>query len=183
MNELDYAVIFVMLVSIGVGAVRGAIREVINIAGWVVAFIGAHAFAGTLAPYFADWMAEPVYRVALAWIAIFLAVLIVAAMIASLASELVRKLGLSGLDRVLGALIGVARGALLVLVLTLVAGMTKFPQTSMWKSAASTPLLEVVALHARALLPDSLAARIMYRQPGVKQALQAPQPASLPRKQ
>jgi membrane protein required for colicin V production len=87
------------------------------------------------------------------------------------------------LDRVLGALIGVARGALLVLALTLVAGMTKFPQTSMWKSAASTPWLEIVALHARTLLPDSLAARIMYRQPGAKQALQATQPAGLPRHQ
>jgi membrane protein required for colicin V production len=171
-NELDYAVIFVMLVSISVGIVRGAIREVINIAGWVAAFILAHAFSGTLAPYFADWMTEPVYRMALAWLALFLAVLVLSSMIASLTSELVRKLGLSSLDRLVGALIGLLRAALLLLVMTLLAGMTKFPQTSMWKNAATMPWLEMAALHARAFLPDSIAARIMYRQAPGRQALQ-----------
>lgn len=165
MNELDYAIIVVMAVSLAIGAWRGAIREVINIASWVVAFIVAHAFSSDLAPYFADWMAEPVYRLVVAWIALFVAVLIFASLLASLLSELVRKLGLSGLDRVLGAIIGLIRGALVVVVLALAAGMTKFPQSALWRNAALTPPIEVAALYARALLPQSLAARIVYRLP------------------
>jgi membrane protein required for colicin V production len=167
-NELDYAVIALMVISIVVGVVRGAIREVINIASWIVAFMLARAFAPDVAIHFADWMAEPAYRMALAWLTIFLAVLVVAGLLASLLSELVRKLGLSGLDRTLGAMIGILRGGLAILVLTLVAGMTKVPQTNMWKSAASTPWLEVVAMHARGVLPESLASRISYRSPAVK---------------
>lgn len=170
MNELDYAVIVLMAISIAVGVVRGAIREVINIASWVVAFMLARAFAPGVAYYFADWMTEPAYRVALAWVAIFLVVLVIAGLLASLLSELVRKLGLSGLDRTLGAMIGILRGALAVLVLTLIAGMTKVPQTAMWKNAASTPWLEVVAMHARGVLPESLASRISYRLPPVQAA-------------
>ncbi|MCY7387856.1 MAG: CvpA family protein [Burkholderiales bacterium] len=165
MNELDYAIIAVVLVSLGVGAWRGAIREVINIAGWVLAFFLAHALSATLAPYFADWMAEPVYRSVVAWIVIFVAVLIFAALLACLLSELVRKLGLSGLDRVLGAMVGLLRGGLVVIVLALAAGMTKFPDSALWKNAALTPPVEVAALYARALLPQSLAAKISYRSP------------------
>ena len=165
MNAVDYVIIALLLVSAGIGAWRGAIREIINIASWVVAFIVAHAFSTDLAPYFADWMADPVYRLVVAWIVIFLAVLIFASLLASLLSELVRKLGLSGLDRLLGAIFGAVRGLLVVLVLALAAGMTKFPQSALWKSAALTPPLEVAALYARALLPQSVASKILYRLP------------------
>ena len=165
MNELDYAIIAIALMSVAIGAWRGAIREVINISGWVVAFILAHAFSADLAPFFADWIAEPVYRTVLSWLAIFVAVLIFASLLASLLTELVRKLGLSGLDRLLGAIIGLLRGALVIVVLALAAGMTKFPQSGLWKNAALTPPIEVAALYARALLPQSLASRIVYRPP------------------
>ena len=165
MNELDYAIIAVVLVSVCVGAWRGAIREVINISGWVLAFFLAHALNATLAPYFADWMAEPVYRTVVAWIVIFVAVLIFAALLASLLSELVRKLGLSSLDRLLGAMVGLLRGAIVVIVLALAAGMTKFPESAIWRNATLTPPVEVAALYARALLPQSLASKISYRLP------------------
>jgi membrane protein required for colicin V production len=171
LNELDYAIIALLAISVIVGIVRGAIREVINFAGWILAFFLAHAFARDLAAYFADWMAEPVYRTVIAWMSIFLLVLVISAMFASLVSELVRKLGLGGLNQAFGALIGLLRGALVLLVLTLAAGMTKFPQSALWKGSASTPWLEVAALHARALLPESLASRITYQAPKLRQAL------------
>jgi membrane protein required for colicin V production len=167
MNELDYAVIGVMLLSVIVGAVRGAIREVMNIAGWVIAFILAHSFAANLAAYFADWAVEPVLRLVAAWVVIFLVVLLGVALVSSLVTGMVKKLGLGGLDRGLGAVIGVARGALVLLVLTLGLGLTKMPQSALWKDAVLTPWLEVAALYSRSLLPDSVAARIQYRPSGV----------------
>lgn len=163
MNELDYAIIGVMLISIIVGAARGAIREVMNIAGWVIAFILAHSFAASLAAYFADWAVEPVLRLVAAWVVIFLVVLLGVALVSSLVTGLVKKLGLGGLDRGLGAVIGVARGALVLLVLTLGLGLTKMPQSVTWREAATTPWLEVAALYSRSLLPASVAARIQYR--------------------
>lgn len=168
MNELDYAIIAVMLLSIIVGAVRGAIREVMNIAGWVIAFIVAHSFAANLAAYFADWAVEPVLRLVAAWAVIFLVVLLGVALVASLVTGLVKKLGLGGLDRGLGAVIGVARGALVLLVLTLGLGLTKMPQSVLWREAAITPWLEVAALYSRSVLPDSVAARIQYRHSAAK---------------
>jgi membrane protein required for colicin V production len=166
MNGIDYAIIALMLLSIGVGVIRGAIREVMNIAGWVLAYIIAHAFAADFAPYFADWVGEPVARTVISWVAVFLGVLILASLVTSLLSEVVRKLGLSTLDRGVGALIGVARGLLVLLAITLAAGLTKIPQTAMWKEAALTPWCEVAALYARGVLPDAIAAKVRYRVAG-----------------
>jgi len=163
MNVIDYVVISLMLISISVGVLRGAIREVMNIAGWVLAFIFAHSFAANLAPHFSDWVGEPLARTVLAWLGIFLVALILSALVASLLSEVVKKLGLSALDRSVGAMIGVARGLLVLLAFTLAAGLSKIPQQATWKEAALTPYLEVAALYARGVLPDSIATKIRYR--------------------
>jgi membrane protein required for colicin V production len=163
MNELDYAICVLLAASLLIGIYRGAVREVFNIAGWILAFILAHAFAPHVATLFADWMTEPVIKQIVAWLIIFLSVIVIVALIASLASELVRKLGLSTLDRVLGALIGLVRGFVVIVALALAAGLTKIPQTPVWRSAAATPWLEVAALYARGILPDNIASRIKYR--------------------
>jgi membrane protein required for colicin V production len=163
MNAIDIGILALMLISVGAGIIRGAIREVMNIMGWVLAYMLAHAFASDLAPLFADWVGEPIARTVLAWAAIFMMVIVVVALIASLVSELVRKLGLSSLDRGVGALIGVARGVLVLLALTLAAGLTRIPQTAVWREATLTPWMEVAALYAKGVLPDTVAAKIRYR--------------------
>ncbi|MCA3000150.1 MAG: CvpA family protein [Burkholderiales bacterium] len=163
MNALDYGVIVLALLSVGAGVVRGAIREVINLAGWILAYGSAHAFAADLAPLFADWVGEPTGRTLLAWVTIFLGVVVTASLTASLLSEVVRKLGMSTLDRSVGALIGFARALLVLLAITLAVGLTKIPQSAVWKEAVLTPWMEFAALHTRSLLPDSVAAKVRYR--------------------
>src|SRR5260221_10489470 len=174
MNALDYAIIAVLLISILVGILRGAVRELLNMGGWVLAFLLAHAFADDLASWLADWAGDPVLRMVMAWAAIFLLVLIIVALIASLASELMRKLGLGGLNRSLGALAGLARGLVLLIVLALGAGLTKMPQSVLWRQAALTPWLEVAALYSRGLLPDTGSARIKYRSSPARTAAESP---------
>jgi membrane protein required for colicin V production len=97
MNGFDYFIVGVALLSVLIGVWRGAVREVLHLAGWVLAFFLSWAYAGTLAPYFADWMNEPAFRTALAWLTIFLGVLVLSSLIASLVTELVRKFGLDSL--------------------------------------------------------------------------------------
>lgn len=169
MNAVDYAIIVLMLLSIGVGVIRGAIREVMNLIGWVLAFVLAYTYAGSLAPQFSEWVGEPLARTVLAWATIFLSVMVLAALVASLLSEVVRKLGLSALDRGVGALIGFARGVLMLLAITLIVGLTRVPQSAPWREAALTPWLEIVALYAKGVLPDSIAAKIRYRVPASSQ--------------
>jgi len=165
MNAVDYVVIILLLVSVAAGVIRGAIREVMNIGGWVLAYSLARAYASDLAPLFADWVREPVARTLLGWVVVFLVVLVVVSLLASLLSEVVRKLGLSSLDRGVGALIGVARGLLILLAATLVVGLTRIPHSELWRQAAVTPWLEIAALYAKGVLPESIAAKISYRKP------------------
>ncbi|MFN5191525.1 MAG: CvpA family protein, partial [Burkholderiales bacterium] len=125
------------------------------------------------APMFAEWVGEPAGRTLLAWVTIFLGVVVAASLTASLLSEVVRKLGMSTLDRGVGALIGLARGLLVLLAITLAVGLTKIPQSAIWKEAALTPWMELAALYTRSLLPNSVAEKVRYR------AAAAPQRSAL----
>lgn len=171
MNALDYAVLGICAVSLFIGVWRGAIYEIVNVVGWVAAFIAAQAFAPEFGPYLSDWMTDPSVRMAVAWLIVFIAVTIVFSLVGSLIAEGVRKLGLGLMDRSLGAVVGLLRGGLIVLLLTLAAGLTTFPNATIWKDAALTPWLETMALYTRSLLPESLAKRITYGRVKSRQAL------------
>ena len=73
---------------------------------------------------------DQIQRMVMAWAAIFLLVLIIVALIASLASELMRKLGLGGFNRILGAFVGLARGGVVLIAVALGVGLTNLPQSS-----------------------------------------------------
>ena len=171
MNELDYAVIGIALLSLLIGAWRGAVREIVNVLGWVVAFFAAQEVAPDLKNYLSEWMTDPSVRMIVAWLLVFFVVMITINLVGSLIAEGMRKLGLGTLDRGLGAVIGLLRGALIVVLLTLAAGLTTFPKAPIWNGALFTPWLESLALHSRPLLPDSLAKRITYERVKPQQAL------------
>jgi membrane protein required for colicin V production len=162
MNSFDALVLGLLGASILVGVLRGAVREILYIAGWVLAFFLSYLLAADLAALFADWIGERLARLALAWLAIFLGVLVICSMVAGLLTEVVSKFGLDGLNRTAGGAIGFARGALLVLLFVLIAGMTRVPQSAWWNGAATTPALERIAMHAKSFLPESIASRIRY---------------------
>lgn len=162
MNALDCAVLVFLLICLGAGFIRGAIRELVYILGWVVGFMLAQTFAADAAKLLAEWMNEPLGRYVLAWLLIFLSVLMLFSLIGSLIAGAVRKLGLGGLDRLGGVAIGAAKGALVLILLAMMAGLTTIPSSTLWKQSTLSPWLERAALQAKQLLPADLAARITF---------------------
>jgi membrane protein required for colicin V production len=93
----------------------------------------------------------------------FLVTLVVMAALAGLASRLVHRVGLGSADRLLGAIFGAARGLLIVLLLVMLAGLTRLPAHATWRTSITAPWLESAVLALKPLLPESFAERINYR--------------------
>ena len=68
----------------------------------------------------------------------------------------------------LGAMFGVARGALLVLVFVLAAGFSALPERDWWQNSLFAPAFESAALSLRPWLPSAWAHKLAYpeRRPG-----------------
>lgn len=160
MTGFDFAVVAILLVSLALGLWRGLVYEVLSLAGWPIAFILSKLFAGSVAPMVP--LMQETARMALAYAAVFVAALIVWAMLVWLFAKLVKAVGLGWLDRLLGGLFGVLRGALVVLALVWLAGLTAIPEQQFWRGAQTSKTAENVALLTKAWLPDSIAQRIRY---------------------
>jgi membrane protein required for colicin V production len=162
MTWLDYAVFGVIAVSMLWGAWRGLVREVISLAGWVIAFLAASLFAGPLSEVMPQSIPTPELRAVAAFVAVFAGALIVSALFGLLLSQIVRAVGLAGLDRVLGTVFGLARGALIVVAFALLAGLTALPLQPAWRESLAGTLLARTALALKPWLPPAFAARLRY---------------------
>jgi len=162
MTWLDYAVLGVMVVSIAWGVWRGLVREVISLTGWVIAFLVANLAAGPLGETLPESLGQPELRVLIAFVAIFVLILAVATLAGLLLARILKAVGLGGLDRTLGGVFGLARGALIVLAFALLAGLTPMPRQAVWTKAASRNLLEQSVLALKPWLPPAFAERLRY---------------------
>ncbi len=163
MTAFDYAVLAIVAASILLGAWRGLVSEVLALAAWVVALLAGRALAPEMVPVFGEWLQEPALQYVAAFVAIVVAVLVAVALLRLALSKLLRAIGLGPLDRFLGAVFGIARGVLVVLLCVLIGGLTTLPQQAWWRQAWLAPPLETAVLAAKPWLPSAVAKRIRYR--------------------
>jgi membrane protein required for colicin V production len=159
LNSLDWAIVAVVGVSVLLGVLRGFVREVLSLAGWVVGIWLALRYASALGrqlPFDLPW-AEA--RTAIAALAIVVGVLLVAGLIAWVLGKLLAAVKLSGTDRLLGAFFGLLRAALVVMLFTVFGGRTALAQQPLWRESLLIPLAEAAVRFASPLLPLSDAAR------------------------
>lgn len=162
MGWLDYAVIGVLVVSVAWGLWRGLVREIVSLLGWLVAFLSASLFAGPLAVHLPDSIPTPELRAVAAFLGIFIAALVITTLLGVVLSHLVKAVGLGGLDRTLGALFGVVRGVLVLVVIALLSGLTSAPVQPWWRESFSGHVLVAAALALKPWLPPTFAERLRY---------------------
>jgi membrane protein required for colicin V production len=162
MTSFDYVVLVIIGISIVVSMMRGAVREVLSIMGWLLAFYVARTFAMQLVPLLpADIPTEPL-RILAAFLILFLGVLLVASLLSIALSSLFKKIGLGWFNRFVGALFGFARGLLIVCVLVLLAGLTSIPKDTRWTSAMFSSPLEALVISMLPWMPQMVAKHVKY---------------------
>jgi membrane protein required for colicin V production len=106
----------------------------------------------------------------LAFTLILLAVLVVGAIVARMLSRVVRAIGLGFVDRSLGAVFGLARGVLVLVVFALIAGVTALPKRDWWQNSALGQPLAEIALSLKPYLPRAWAERLDFSAAGTLSA-------------
>jgi membrane protein required for colicin V production len=159
LNAIDWAIVAVIAVSVLLGVLRGLVREVLSIVGWVAGIWLALRYAneiGRALPFDLPW---PEARTALAALAIVIGAVLAAGLLAWIIGKLMSAVKLSGTDRMLGALFGLLRGLLIVLLVALFAGRTALAQQPPWRESLLLPLVEAAVRFASPLLPPAPPAR------------------------
>lgn len=162
MTVFDLIALAVVAISVGFSIWRGLVREVVSLLSWLVALWVAARFSVAFSEWLPAAMTNPSARYMTAFVALFLATVIVLELFGVLLARLLRAAGLGFVDRALGAVFGLARGALLAWILTLLGGLTSLPQQGWWQESMLAPPLQAAVLAARPLLPLEIAKRLKY---------------------
>lgn len=162
MNWLDFLIIGIFVVSVIVSLFRGFVREAISLASWILAFWVGLAFAARFAVLLPSAIHSPALRIGIAFGVLFIVSLVLGAVFNNFVSQLIKRTGLTGTDRALGGLFGILRGAVAVIILVLLAGMTTLPQETWWHHSFFIPYFQSLALWVRDFLPAHLAQQITY---------------------
>ena len=155
MNVADWIILLVLLVSIVQAASSGFFQEAFGLAGLVFGYLMAAWQYRNLAGHFAAYISSHWLGEIVAFLAIFLGVMVLAGVLGKIVRWLVKEAGLSVVDRFLGGTLGLVRGCLLVAIVLV--GMTAFTPSSRWLQGSSfAPYFLVVGRAAIWLAPSEL---------------------------
>ena len=162
MTIFDYGVLAVLLLSLLVGFWRGVVSEILALLAWILAFLVARKMWPAASVWLQGLFPDPSWQYPAAFALVFVIVLLVMGIIRLLLTHLLRAVGMGLIDRLLGAVFGLVRGALLVLIAVMLAGMTKLPKEPWWRNSVFAPPLETAVIAVKSRLPANLADKIKY---------------------
>jgi membrane protein required for colicin V production len=153
---VDWAIVVVLAVSIGLSLWRGFAREALSLAGWVAAFLIANLFVDQMASLLAGLINNITGRYVAAWAILFVGTLIASTFAAFLAGQFIKATGLSLLDRLLGTIFGFARGIILVLVCVFVLRQLVAPPDLLWLDQSQLmPHVDMLGRWAQSMFNNS----------------------------
>src|SRR5271170_6782479 len=158
MSIADWIILGFLVFSVIGAAGEGFFHEAFGLAGLAVGYLLAAWQYQRLADWFAPHFKSPWVGEIAGFLIIFFAVLIVAGLAGRIAHWAMKKAGLSTIDRMLGAVLGLFKGVLVVaIVLT---AMTAFAPAAKWlEGSESAPYFLVGGRAAIWVAPTELRAR------------------------
>jgi membrane protein required for colicin V production len=152
---VDIAIVVVLLVSGLLAFIRGFVQEVLAVGAWVGAIVIAVLGFPYAQPYARDLIPHDLAANVAAGAAIFVVALVILSLLTRSLSGRVKDSALNALDRSLGFVFGLLRGAVLVcLAYIAVEWMVGSQQPSWLRDARAMPLVEWGAGQIKSLVPS-----------------------------
>ncbi len=156
---LDLIFYVILAISILVGLIRGVIREVLSIAGLVVALYLAFTFSDAVSKKYVLQFLENEPRISyiLTFTLIIVATLFAVTLINLFFSQLLKASGLSFVNRFFGIVFGALRGGIICAIIVLVLGFIPgVPDKSWWQASTLVPTLKNLTRSAFKYLPKEV---------------------------
>jgi membrane protein required for colicin V production len=158
MNLVDLIVLAIIGISGLLGLSRGFVREMLGLGSWLLAAYGAYRLGPMLLPTANKLLENPDIAGIAAYAVAFLGLLILLSLASNLIGRAVRLSALGGLDRTLGLVFGVVRGAAVLIAAYILCGQV-LPKAENWppqiKQARTIPILYEGAVIVAGYLPET----------------------------
>jgi membrane protein required for colicin V production len=141
----DYALLFILIISGVSSYFRGFFKEALSLASWLVAAWVAWRFGFVVSGWLEALLSDATLRLWGARIVLFVLVLLAGGLLGRLAGILMVSTGLTGTDRALGVVFGLARGVILCGFLLTLLQFMGFTSSAWWQESKLIPYAMPVA--------------------------------------
>ena len=156
MAWIDIGFCTIVLISIGVGIVRGLVFELLSVIGWFVAYFAAQWLTPQIAPHIPIGAPDSGLNHGASFAGIFIVALLIWSLVSRLLRMLIHRSPLSATDRMLGGAFGLARSAVLLLAVASVVGLTPLAKSAAWRQSSGAAWLESALRGLRPVLPPDI---------------------------
>lgn len=156
MITIDYLLIGVFAASAVIGLLRGFVKEAISLSGWILAIWGAWRFGADVAARLPGFVEDGTVKIWVARLMVLIGVLFVSGLLSWLTSLLIDKSALSGTNRVVGMVFGLARGVVFAGLAVYVLEVAGFDEESWWSESKLIPYVEPIARKLSDLAADGM---------------------------
>lgn len=160
MNGADWIILGVILLSSGIGIIRGLMREAIALVTWLLGLWLAWTFSDVVEPYLGGLLSAPSVKLWTARLIVFGIVLLFGTLVGIFLSYIVRHSPFGTADRVLGLFFGFLRGIVVIGVFVIVGRLLELDGETWWKDSRLLPYAGYVADWLKALVGNSDVASI-----------------------
>lgn len=166
MSAVDWVLVVIVVFSALAGLMRGFVGVLASLVAWVLAAWVAFHYGGELGWMLAGGGMPSTGQMLAGYALSFIGVLMVVGLAGWLMRKLVHSIGLSGVDRVFGLVLGTLRGLFIAAALVLLLGLTSMPREPWWQASAVVPVFVPAARWMSAWLPEWVAAQVDFGSSG-----------------
>lgn len=164
-NWVDYTIIGLISLSAIISFFRGFLREAVSLGFWIVGLLVALKYAYPVHERFIQSIASPMLSYLVAFVGIFLIVFIIGVVTNMIIHAMIKAAGLSYADRMIGIVFGVARGAMVVIVMLLFINNRSLADMSAIQQSKIAPEFMPTVVWAQKYLPEHMQAVNSWVQP------------------
>jgi len=138
MNQVDTAILIVIAISSVFGLWRGFVKEMLSLVSWIAALVVARLYSEPVAGLLENVIQSSSIRYVTAFSILFIIVMLLGTLINHFLNKVLAITGLKLLDRLMGALFGVTRGIVIVLVILFILRVF-VSETEWWQQSTLIP--------------------------------------------
>jgi len=155
-NVIDVVIVVMLLISGALAYARGFVHEVLSVGAWIGAIFATMYGFPYVEPYAKQYIPNETIAMVATGAGLFVVSLVVLALLIRAVSKTVQESALNALDRSLGFLFGLVRGAFIVclIYIGIEAMMPRQDQPTWLRGARAMPLVETGSDILWALVPD-----------------------------
>lgn len=153
LNIADFYIVAGVVISAAIGIYRGFIREFLTVVIWIVASVVAYMYGATFGEYLFFIDSQGTKEI-VGMIAVFLGVALLGSLIKFIICKAVKFSGVSPIDRLAGALFGVIR-AFIIIVLVLWASSDNITKQDWYEDSILIPRFATAADMVATIAPKN----------------------------